>query len=191
MLWGIPNSVRQTRDQKMFNKIKFAVAGVAIAASLASTAAYAAPAEATADAVVNVLGPVTITVDNSLDFGTVAPGVNGGNVVVAATAVGAATCTGVVCLANSSAAGQFHISAAMDGATVNVSVGSATVLAHDTDALAPDMALSNLTISASSVTYDAAAVAPEYVYVGGTLAVGDDQPAGTYTGSFVITAEYP
>jgi Mat/Ecp fimbriae major subunit len=175
----------------MFNKIKFAVAGSVIAAALASTSAYAAPAEADAEAVVNVLGPVTITVDNALDFGTVAPGASGGSVVVEATAAGATTCTGVVCLANSSAAGKFHISDAIDGATVEVSVGSATALAHDTDTTAPDMALTDLTISATSITYDSAATTPDHIYVGGTLTVGDDQPAGAYTGSFTITAEYP
>jgi hypothetical protein len=174
----------------MFNKIKFAAAGVAIAASFASTAAFAAPATETADAVVNVLGPVSITVDNALDFGTIAPGSSGGTVIVPAT-TDAANCSGVVCLAGSSARGEFHISQAIDGATVEISVGSPTDLEHDTDTTAPAMALTDLTMSDADgqITYDVAAA--EAVYVGGTLTVAVNQPAGTYTGSFEITADYP
>jgi Mat/Ecp fimbriae major subunit len=177
------NIVLQTRDQLMFNKIKFAVAGTVIAAAMAATGASAATV--TADATVNVLGPIAITVDNSLNFGTVAPGASGGTVVVG-TASNVATCTGVLCLPGSAKRGQFHISSAMNGAVINISVGNAIDLTGAGTAIP----LTGLTMSDADGKITYSSTLAENVYVGGTITVNNGQAAGVYTGSFDITADY-
>lgn len=167
----------------MFNKIKFAVAGTVIAAAMASTSAYAATE--TADATVNVLGPIEITVDNPLNFGTVAPGPSGGTVVLG-TASDVATCTGVACLAGTSARGEFHISNAIDGAVISIAVGNPVDLIGAGD----PMTLTGLQMSDADGEITYSSTTPEAVFVGGTLTVNAAQAAGVYTGSFDITADY-
>jgi Mat/Ecp fimbriae major subunit len=167
----------------MFNKIKFAVAGTVIAAAMASTSAYAATE--TADATVNVLGPIAITVDNSLDFGTVAPGPSGGTVALTA-ASDVAVCTGVACLPGSSKRGEFHISTAINGAVINIAVDNAIDLTGAGD----PMSLTGLSMSDADGKITYSSTTPEAVFVGGTLTVNAGQAAGVYTGSFDITADY-
>ena len=167
----------------MFNKIKFAVAGSMIAAALASTSAYAATE--TADATVNVLGPIAITVDSALNFGTVAPGASGDTVAVG-TGSNTAVCTGVACLPGTAQRGQFHISAGMNGAVINIAVNNVVDL---TGAGAP-MALTGLSMSDADGKITYSSTTPEAVYVGGTLTVAANQTPGVYTGHFDITADY-
>jgi hypothetical protein len=167
----------------MFNKIKFAVTGTVIAAAMASTSAYAATE--TADATVNVLGPIEITVDNVLDFGSVAPGPSGGTVVLG-TASDVATCTGVACLPGSAQRGEFHISNAIDGAVINIGVDNPIDLTGAGD----PMTLTGLSMSDADGAITYSATTPEAVFVGGTLTVNVAQAAGVYTGSFDITADY-
>jgi Mat/Ecp fimbriae major subunit len=172
----------------MFKKTKFAVAGAVIAAAMASTSAYAATE--TAEATVNVLGPLEITVDNALDFGTIAPGSVDGTVEVGTTS-DVATCLNVACLAGTAKRGEFHISSAIDGAVITIGVDNVVDLTNDDPLVVADpMTLTSMTLSDADgeITYDAAAT--EAVFVGGTLTVKKDQAPGTYTGSFDITAEY-
>ncbi len=173
----------------MFKAIKFAAAGAVIAAAMASTSAYAATE--TADATVNVLGPIEITVDNVLDFGTIAPTGQTGSVVVGTTN-DTATCTNVVCVATTAKRGEFHINYAVDGAIINVAVDTPVNLSHSDplNTTAPDMVLSALQISDNDVTYVASAATQQAVFVGGSLAVAANQEAGVYNGSFNITADY-
>jgi hypothetical protein len=48
--------------------------------------------------------------------------------------------------------------------------------------------LSGLTLSNSSILFNSASL--QTVYVGGTISLGANQTAGTYVGSFDVTAEY-
>ncbi len=169
----------------MFKAIKFAVTGTVLAAAMASTSAYAATE--TADATVNVLGPIEITVDNVLDFGTVAPGPSGGTVTVG-TANNTAACVGVVCVPATAKRGEFHISQAINGAVIDISVGNAVNL---TGPVGSDpIVLSALSMSDvdGEITYSS--TTPEAVFVGGTITLAGDQLEGVYTGSFDITADY-
>ncbi|MBK8376196.1 DUF4402 domain-containing protein [Sphingorhabdus sp.] len=166
----------------MLNKIKFAFAMSAVAAAMGSTAAYADTETATATA--TILQAVEVTVDNGIDFGTIAASAAGGTVTLP-NASNTRTCTGVVCIGTASRA-AFHVSNANDGSVIAISVGNPQAL---TGPGAP-MTLSALSMSDADglITFDSAAL--ETVYVGGQLSIGANQTAGVYNGSFDVTAEY-
>jgi hypothetical protein len=165
----------------MINKMKLALAGAVIATGMVSNAAYAATEQA--QATVDVLAAVAITVDSGLDFGIVAASATGGTVTIGASSAATAVGTGVIAISGSSA-GSFHVSQATNGETIDLTVGNPSSL---TGPGAP-IALSGLGLSASSIVYSS--TTPETVYVGGTISLNPNQTAGAYTGTFDITAEY-
>ncbi|MBK7161938.1 MAG: DUF4402 domain-containing protein [Sphingomonadales bacterium] len=165
----------------MINKMKLALAGAVIATGMVSNAAYAATEQA--QATVDVLAAVAITVDAPLDFGVVAASATGGTVTIGASAAATAAGTGVIAISGSSA-GRFHVSQATNGETIDLTVGNPSSL---TGPGAP-IALSGLGLSTSSIVYSS--TTPETVYVGGTISLNPNQTAGAYTGTFDVTAEY-
>lgn len=168
----------------MLNKFKFAFAGAVVAAGLVSNAAYAA--EATGTATVEIVTPVELSAVTTLNFGLVAADALAAGTVT----IGHADNTQAVSTVKgfgSAARGSFQVTAAADGAVVDLAFDNATITLTDNAAVGADMT-ANLTMSASSITFDAAAL--ETVYVGGTLDVGIDQEQGTYEGSFTVTANY-
>lgn len=166
----------------MINKMKLALAGAVIATGMVSNAAYAATEQA--QATVDVLTAVAVVVDAPLDFGVVAASAAGGTVTIGASAAATATGSGVLAISGSSA-GAFHVSQATNGETIALSVGNPSTLTGPGGAA---MSLSLLTLSANSIIFSS--TTPETVYVGGTLAVNPSQGAGTYNGTFDVTAEY-
>jgi hypothetical protein len=165
------------KDQNMLNKMKIAFAGTVVAAAMFSSAAQAATADATAE----IVTAATLTNTTDLNFGSVAIGAAGGSVVVAANAGGARVCNTVICIGTASSSADFAIGGAA-GATVGLSITDNTItLTGPTAAntMGATLALSNAT-----------SVVGNTEFVGGTLAVVGTEVAGTYTGSFEVTATY-
>lgn len=165
----------------MINKMKLALAGAVIATGMVSNAAYAATEQA--QATVDVLTAVAITVDSGLNFGVVAASAAGGTVSVAASAVAVPIGTGVVPISGGNA-GAFRVTQGTNNSVLNLTASNPTPLTSGGN----QIVLSGLTLSANSITFNSASITP--VYVGGTISLGANQPAGTYTGTFDVTAEY-
>lgn len=166
----------------MLKMSKIALAGAAAVAALASTGANAATQNATAE--VKIVTAVVLTKYADLDFGSVAVGATGGTVTMAASSATSATCaTGLTCFGAAKAA-RLRVTSAAAGATI--AIGST---ATPVSLTGPGTAMSlTLNRSVNSIVYSA--TVPEDIYVGGVLTVGASQAAGTYSGTFNVTADY-
>jgi Mat/Ecp fimbriae major subunit len=160
----------------MLNK-KIALLGAAVAA-LASTGANAATQTATAE--VDIIAAVTLTQDAGLDFGVVASSAAAGTVTLP-TGSNTRVCTGVTCVGVAQR-GQFTVSNATTGYNVGITVPASTSLTG------PGTAMS-LALVPSSTGFTSTG-APVVFYVGGTLSVGAGQVAGTYSGTYNVSADY-
>lgn len=165
----------------MINKMKLALAGAVIAAGMVSNAAYAATEQA--DATVQVLAAVQLSAVSDLDFGVVAASAAGGTVSLGASAAAVPVGTGVIAISGGAAA-SFQVTQATNGEVIALSVGNPAPLTGP----GANIALSGLALSNSSITFNSASL--QTVYVGGTISLNPNQLAGTYTGSFDVTAEY-
>lgn len=157
----------------------------ALAAAIVGLAAFpmaSQAADATGTATTLVVAPITISNDNGISFGTIAPTAASGTVVIAATAGGARTAPGgTVELLSSDVGGSAQFTVGGQGTSsfstsiVDVSLtGPGTAMPVAFDHNAPTA----LTGGAATIN------------VGGTLTVGANQTAGTYTGSVVVTVAY-
>lgn len=160
----------------MLNK-KIALLGAAMAA-LVSTGANAATVTATAD--VEILAPVTLAQTAGLDFGIVAAGSSAGTATIGTGADTAGCSAGLACVGTASR-GAFSVVGA-NTTTVVITVDPSTLLTGT----GADM---NLTLNPSAATVTATGL-PQTFYVGGVLSVGAGQAAGTYTGTYSVSAEY-
>lgn len=165
----------------MINKMKLALAGAVIATGMMSNAAYAATQQA--DATVQVLAAVQLSAVSDLDFGVVAASAAGGTVSLGASASAVPVGTGVIAISGGSAA-SFQVTQATNGEVIDLTVGNPAPLTGP----GANIALSGLTLSNNSITFSSTSL--QTIYVGGTISLNPNQVAGTYTGSFDVTAEY-
>lgn len=164
----------------MINKMKLALAGAIVATGMVSTAAHADTETATAT--VEVLAAVELSAVTDLDFGVVAASAAGGTVSIG-TGSDTPTASGVIAISGGARA-SFQVTQATDGEVIALTVDNPTPLTGT----GTDITLSNLALSTGSITFDSGTL--ETVYVGGQITLGANQTAGTYTGSFDVTAEY-
>ncbi|MGC1470092.1 MAG: DUF4402 domain-containing protein [Sphingorhabdus sp.] len=165
----------------MINKMKLALAGAIVATGMVSNAAYAATEQA--DATVQVLAAVQLSAVTDLDFGVVAASAAGGTVSLGAASGATPSATGVIAISGGAPA-SFQVTQATNGEVIDLTVGNPAPLTGP----GADIALSGLTLSTGSITFNSASL--ETVYVGGTISLNPNQVAGTYTGTFDVTAEY-
>jgi Mat/Ecp fimbriae major subunit len=168
------------KDQIMINKMKLALAGAVIATGMVSNAAYAATEQA--NATVDVLAAVQINVIDTLDFGVVAASAAGGTVTIG-TGSNTPTASGVTAISGGSR-GSFQVTQATNGETIALSASNPTPLTSGANSIV----LSGLALSTNSIVFNSASL--QTVYVGGTISLGASQPAGNYTGTFDVTADY-
>jgi Mat/Ecp fimbriae major subunit len=163
----------------MLNKFKMALAGSVMAAAMLSSGAHAATATGTAK--VEILVPVQLSTVADLDFGLVAASGAAGTVTLPVTSNTRSCSANVVCVGTASR-GSFQVTNASNGQVIQLSATNATLTGPGTS-MVVTTALSN-----ASITFNSASL--QTVNVGGTLAVGVNQAAGNYTGSFTVTAQY-
>lgn len=162
----------------MLNK-KIALLGAAVAA-MVSTSANAATQTATAE--VDIIAAVTLTQDAGLDFGVVATSAVAGTVIMP-TGTDTRTCSaGVTCATGTARRAQFTVSNATSGYLVNIAVPTSTTLNFSGNVM-------NLSLVPSMTSFTSTG-ADQVFYVGGTLSVGANQAAGTYTGTYSVSADY-
>lgn len=163
----------------MLNKTKVALLGAMAVAAFASTNAQAATQ--TADAKVVILPAVQLAQNQQLDFGVVASSGVAGTVVMP-TASSTRTCTGGVTCVGAAFRGQFTITGAENGYVVGITVPASTTLAFGTITMP-------VTLTSSLTTFTSTGAA-QLFFVGGTLTVGANQAAGTYIGTYNVSANY-
>lgn len=149
-----------------------------------------AQASATGTATADILASITISQNRGLDFGIIAPAsVGATEVTVAATLAGTRTLTsgsGVLITGGGETSGEFLVEAA-DTYAYTVDIPTTAITIDDAGTGVP-MAI-DLTLSGTAGTGGGTGV-PTSFYVGGTLTVPAGQVAGTYNGSYTITAIY-
>ena len=160
----------------MLNK-KIALLGAA-AVAMISTGANAATISATAE--VDILAPVTLTQTAGLDFGVVAAGAAAGTVTLT-PASDLRTCSAGLACVGAANRGAFSVVGA-SGYTVIITVAPTTTLTGPGAAMSLSLAGSTPSVIASGL--------PQNFWVGGTLAVGAAQNAGTYLGTYSVSADY-
>ena len=163
----------------MLNKSKIALIGAIAAAAMVSTGANAATQTATAE--VDIIAAVTLTQDLGLDFGVVASSAAVGTVTLP-TSSNTRACSASVTCVGTAQRGQFTVGGATTGYNVGITVPASTSL---TGAGAP----MNLTLVPSITSFTSTGAAQVF-NVGGTLSVGANQVAGTYLGTYNVSADY-
>ncbi|MEM8696314.1 MAG: DUF4402 domain-containing protein [Pseudomonadota bacterium] len=155
----------------------------AAGAAMASLGTAANAATATADATAEILEQVQIAQVTDLNFGTIVPdATNAATVSVAANAAGTRNCGGLTCAGGASvSSASFDVTGA-NGLNVDVALSGLTQLSDGTNNMP-------ITLNASSnvLAMTGSAVS---LYVGGDLSVAANQPAGVYSGTFTVTADY-
>ena len=164
----------------MLNKMKVALLGAMAVAALSSTGAQAATLGA--DAKATILSAVQLAQNDALDFGVIASSSTAGTVDLPTGSNGRTCSAGVTCV-GTALRGQFTVSGAASGYNVAIAVAPSATLTS----------LGGNTMSAalvSSIPGFTSTGASQAFFVGGTLSVGANQPAGVYTGSYTVSANY-
>jgi hypothetical protein len=163
----------------MLNKSKIALMGMVAVAAMASTGAHAATQTETAE--VDILAAVQLAQNDGLDFGTVASSAAAGTVALPTTSNTRACSAGVTCVGLAQR-GSFTVSSATSSYTVAITVPASTTLTSGGNSM-------NLALTPSMTSFVSTGAAQEF-FVGGTLSVGANQAAGTYTGTYNVSADY-
>ncbi|MCA0902918.1 DUF4402 domain-containing protein [Qipengyuania aquimaris] len=160
-------------------KIILAAAAVAFA-----TPAMAAPGDTATDsgtATAEIVAPITITHDGgALDFGIVIPGTAVGTVVVTQGGAGSVTGDALFVSGSTNAADSFTVTGDANRAYSIVTTGGSVTSGGNSMTFTTDAPASGTLSATGSDSFS----------VGGTLNVGANQAAGTYSGNYDATVSY-
>ena len=169
----------------MTNTFKSAVLAATAVAAISFGATGASAATGTGNATARIVDALQITENTVLNFGTIVPStLTAADVSVSPAGVKACD-PALSCISGTHAAGAFTVTG-LGGQNVNVSVSAPVNLTGPGTA----MPLSALTTNTASVTLSAGPTGTANFTVGGTLTVGANQAAGTYAGTYTVTANY-
>lgn len=163
------------------------ITAVALLSVTGSAMAQGVSATGTASASLNVVSGITIAKNADVDFGNIAQGQ--GTITLAKDG----TVSGTTGLTNADGTvGKFTVSG-YTGAEFSIST-AAVSLTGDGDAISFTPSLyGNGTDDASAATSATSGTIVDgsyYIYVGGSLAVPDDQAVGAYTGTVSVDVAY-
>jgi hypothetical protein len=180
--------LHQSKTQKIIMKKRIlALAGLAVLLSFGSEAQAAESASAKASA--TIVSPISIAkhADGSstfgdLAFGTISTSNSSGTVII--TPAGTRNANGgATALTSTFGAAQFKLTGSNNA---NYSVGLPTSAITITDGSSHNMAVNEFTSNAGASLLNGEAI----FQVGATLEVAANQAAGSYTGTFDVTAIY-
>ncbi len=172
----------------MSKLLRYAAAGAAVA-SLGMASGAQAATSATANAKATILTALSVAVDstaNTLDFGTIAPTATAANVVVGPNGSLTGGCPAGLLCSGTTAAPAFNITGA-PSATVYVTFANAS---ETLTSGANTMSVSGFTTNLPSDTATLDGAGAGTFSVGGSLAVGANQAAGSYTGTLTVQVAY-
>jgi hypothetical protein len=174
--------------QKWGIKMRFNTCLAALAVTfVAATPAVAQQASATANARGVVLSPLTLTKVSDLDFGTVAASAAAGNVTVDADSGFRTVSGGVTAVPSTPTRGEFT-GLAQAATTVQLTLVPPTgnVLVSGTNSVT----VNSMSFDSAGTTRVVPAGGSFTVGVGGDFGIAANQPNGTYTALFQVTADY-
>ena len=180
---------KSTIMKSRFHTLK--LLGWLLAAGLVSGQTMAqSTATASARASATILRPITITKATDMNFGKIVPGIAAGTVVLSPT--GDRTTVGGVTIMTTqtgtvAAAASFTVEGE-GAATYSVTLPSSVSLTGNGTAMT--VATFTSTPGDGALSGNAGAVGTQTLLVGGTLAVGASQAAGSYSGDFDVTVAY-
>ncbi|PIW25691.1 MAG: hypothetical protein COW30_18940 [Rhodospirillales bacterium CG15_BIG_FIL_POST_REV_8_21_14_020_66_15] len=157
---------------------KLSVLGAVLAGGLFVGQAQAANS-VNAGASVEIAAPISVTQDTALAFGNIGPSAASGTVAI--SLAGAQSVTGgVTALGGTVAAGAFSVTGA-NGASYSVSVPASVTLSGPGTAMTATLNHDGGgSLTAGTDTFN----------VGGTLSVGANQTAGSYSGTYTVSVDY-
>ena len=159
------------------NMKKVTVLGAVMAAALYAGQAQAANS-VSAGATVEIAAPIAVTQDTALAFGNIGPSASAGTVTI--SLAGAQSVTGgVTALGGTVAAGEFTVTGA-SGATYSVTIDGSVTLSGPGTMTATLTNDGGGSLTGGTDTFN----------VGGTLSVGANQAAGSYTGTYSVAVNY-
>ena len=161
---------------------KFLIA-TAFAAAALPAPALAAPTDS-ADADALILLPLSITKGDDLEFGTVVPSSSSGTVSIAADGSGQSVTGGVTPVPSATAARALFAGAGSAGQQVSIFLAPPANLSDGNGHNVPI----SLSLEKSVITIDSTRAF--FVGIGGTVTVAANQAEGTYTGTFMVLAQY-
>ena len=161
---------------------KFLIA-TAFAAAALPAPALAAPTDS-ADADALILLPLSITEVDDLEFGTVVPSSSSGTVSIAADGSGQSVTGGVTPVPSATAARALFAGAGSAGQQVSIFLAPPANLSDGNGHNVPI----SLSLEKSVITIDSTRAF--FVGIGGTVTVAANQAEGTYTGTFMVLAQY-
>lgn len=178
---------------KIFNGAKVAAAAVMAAASAIAMPVAAQQSTQSAEAV--VVTPLSFIEVNDLKFGKIIPSsTSAGTVRLQSNGTRTAT-GGIVLIGNDHQPAEFA-GRGSQNQIVDIAIGANTIFLSGPG---PDMAVNQFQIGSTPTTFLTTAPrffrigSPTGIFrfpVGGVLAVAQDQPAGTYSGTWTITLNY-
>jgi hypothetical protein len=162
---------------------KLLISAGALAATALSTPAFAATAnQATANATVNIVSPLTLTNNTGLDFGTVVGPFAGQTVRIDTT--GNRNCGGLTCSGTTVSAANFTVSGGTANQNLALTVDPSVILTSGSNSLTVDLTTdlpSGLVTNASGgATFG----------IGGSLAIPSGTADGVYSGTFDVQVDY-
>jgi len=183
-----------------FKKIsRRALIAFGLVASATGAMAQSSATVTNGTATANVIRPITLAAARDLAFGNVVPGATGGTLVIAGTAAGLQTPGGGVTQPASQkgtvTSAQFNVTGEALF-TYTLTIPTAPVTISDSATTPNTMTVSTFTsdvattAGAGQLSGSIGAAGTQTVSVGGTLNVGANQAAGSYTGSFSVTVAY-
>jgi len=161
---------------------------VAVSAGIIGIGGFAQTATAaTGNASAVLVSPISITESTALNFGSISNGLTAGSSNVVVSATGAATTYGAS-LAKVGATDTRGIFSVSGGANLayTVTLPASTTI---TDGVTT-MTVGTFTTSSLSGTSTLSGAGTDTYYVGATLTVSNTNNAGTYSGTYTITAAY-
>ncbi len=164
------------------SRLRAAVGAVALVGVAAFTPSSAQAASATANATVDIVAAIGLSKTADLDFGAVVPAA-GADTVVISTA-GARTCGATLTCTDTVTAAAFSVTGG-NSLGYAITLPASATLTSGGDSISVDTFTDS---EGGTGTLDGSG--NDSFTVGATLNVGAGQPAGTYTGTFDVTADY-
>lgn len=159
-----------------------------MAAGFAPVPALAAPVSAPANGKAMLLVPLKLTKKQDLDFGTLVTSASAGSATIDPTSGALTPSGGVTPVAGTSGGAALFDFAGTANQQVTFSIGSSLPI-QLSDGAGNNISLSSLTLSTTTATVDPTTLMVQ-VGVGGTINIAANQPDGTYTNTFTVTANY-
>lgn len=152
--------------------------------ALISGTVFAQDAEATANVDAVIVAPLSIKVEDNMNFGSIAANDATGTVILNANSDAAADPASTASLVTSARNAALFLVDAASTYSYSIALPESVTLSNGTEEMTLDNFTSNLGTTSTGTGTD------QLLYVGGTLNVGVNQAEGAYDGDVKVTVSY-